>query len=105
MGLFDPKPRPVPPGPPTCPGANGQLQAAQSLDHRKARRIDSGGILERKRGFRFYLWVAPLGGGLLPLGNVAGVAAQRQVRHPVRAAPTARPDVVEFKGGVGASAI
>src|SRR5260221_7508838 len=58
MGLLHCKPRPVPPGPPARPGADGQAQNAQGLDHLEPGRVHRRRVLEWAFGLRL-TWGVP----------------------------------------------
>ena len=100
MGLLHCEPRPVPPGPPARPGADGQAQNAQGLDHLEPGRVHRRRVLEWAFGLRLYLRVAELGGGLVPFLLVAGVTGQAEIADAVGAAATPGQDVIHFERGV-----
>ncbi len=105
MGLLHSEPRSVPPSPSACPGADGQVKDAQGLDHLEPRRTHCRRVLEWAFGLRFHLWVAELGGSLVPLLLVADVTGQTEIADAVGATATAGQDVVNFKGDVRLAAI
>lgn len=105
MGLPDCEPRPVPPGPPARPGADGQLEDAQGLDQLEPGRVDRRRVLEWAFGSLLHLRVAKLNGRLVPFGGVAVMTAERQICDAVRASATAWEDVVKLERAVGLPAI
>ncbi len=105
MGLLHCEPRPVPPGPPARPGADGQAQNAQGLDHLEPGRVHRRRVLEWAFGLRLHLRVAELGGGLVPFLLVAGVTGQAEIADAVGAATTPGQDVIHFERGIHLAAI
>src|SRR5258708_18207133 len=97
MGLLHCEPRPIPPGPPACPSADGQAKDAQGLNKLISSGIDRRCITERHFGLFLDLRMSPFGGSLIPLLLIAAVTGQRQIRDAVGPAPAAGSDVVYFK--------
>ncbi len=105
MALLDGEPLPVPPGPPACPGADGQAEAAQGLDQLEPGRVHRRRVPEGAFGLHLHLGVAELGGGLVPFLLVAGVTGQAEIADAVGATATPGQDVIHFEGGVRLPAI
>src|SRR5258708_6570252 len=105
MTLLDSEPRPVPPGPPARPAPERQATTAQGLDNLGPCRVDCCRVLEGAFGLRLHLRMAELHGRLVPLGRVAVVTGQSQIRDAVGASSTAWQDVVELERAVGLPAI
>lgn len=83
---------------PASPGTNRQAKNMKSLNERIAGGVDRCCIPERLPRPGFNLWVAELSGSLIPFGRITVVATQNQVANTVGVVPTARQDVIEFKG-------
>ena len=105
MGLLDSEPRPVPPCLPACPDTDGQAKYAQGLDQLEPGRVDRRCVLKWAFGLRLHLRMAELNGSPVPLGGVAVVTAERQIRDAVGASATAWKDVVKFERAASPPAI
>ncbi len=75
MGLLDSEACPVPPGPPTCPGADGQAKNAQGRDHLEPDRVDRRRVLEWACGLCLDFRMSIFSGSLVPLLLIAVVAS------------------------------
>lgn len=103
MGLGEVQARAVELGASARAGFDRQAGRFQRREQRPARRIDGGGILERRFGLRLDL-VQPrrlafqeVLNGSTPLALIAGSAGERQVRDPIRTAPRAWNDMLDLQ--------
>ncbi len=98
--LLHAKARPIPSGPPTCPGADGKSTDPQGLHQLEARGIDGCCIAEGAFGLCLDLGVSKLGGRLVSLGLVAVVTAEHQIRQAVGAPSASRQEMVDLQGAI-----
>src|SRR4051794_1272944 len=65
----------------TCTDFNGEICQLEPLKQGPSCRIHGRSILERLFCFGLNVWMSELGGGLISLFLIAGVARERQVAH------------------------
>src|SRR6266702_6111051 len=94
MRLFNVKASAIPAGASTTPGADGQVQHAQRFHQGKSGRVDCCRIPQRLPGLCLDLRVTTFAGRLVAYGCIAVMATEREIRHPVGAAATARDDMI-----------
>src|ERR1700676_4964167 len=102
VSLRNLQPCAIPLRPPAATGLERQFSLLQCVEWRPARAVDGGRITQRRLRFRQNPREPCLVLDELPhvapaLADVAGRAAKRQVRHPIRAAACTRKNVLDLQ--------